>query len=76
MNIDKETDMKVSLCFSGTEGNLFFDDYPSSMRVGEPVISYQRSDEIGYTFDLQDMRLNNHSYTGLTAVGYGIVLIE
>lgn len=60
--------MKVSLCFSGTEGNLLFDDYPADMRMGEPVISHQREDEIGYTFDLQDMRLNNHSYTGLTAV--------
>lgn len=32
------------------------------------MVSYQRKDEIGYTFDLQDLRLNNQSFTGLTAV--------
>lgn len=35
------------------------------------MVSYQRKDEIGYTFDLQDLRLNNESFTGLTAVRRG-----
>ena len=34
-------------------------------------MSYQRKDEIGYPFDLLDLRLNNQSFTGLTAVRRG-----
>ena len=61
-------DMKVSLCFGRHEGLLTFGNYDPSLRSSSPIQSTQRPNEIGYTFDLQDMRLNNDSYTGMTAV--------
>lgn len=60
--------MKVSLCFGRHEGLLTFGNYDPSLRSSSPIQSTQRPNEIGYTFDLQDMRLNNDSYTGMTAV--------
>ena len=48
-----------------------------SLRNSKPVVGHQRRDEIGYTFDLQDLRLNNESFTGLTALGLNrVVLLE
>ncbi|KAK8828253.1 hypothetical protein WA538_002765 [Blastocystis sp. DL] len=72
-----EKDMKVSLCFGRHEGLLTFGNYDPSLRSSSPIQSTQRPNEIGYTFDLQDMRLNNDSYTGMTALGFNrVVLLE
>ena len=70
--------MNVGICFGKTKGKVIFGSEPLSIAVlfysslylqaTTPVIAYQREKEVGYTFDLQDLLLNNRSYTGFTAV--------
>lgn len=61
--------MKISICFGRKEGYLLFGDYDPSMRLDNPVTSKQRINEVGYSFDVQDLLLNHESFTGMTAVG-------
>ncbi|KAK8815002.1 hypothetical protein WA556_007039 [Blastocystis sp. ATCC 50177/Nand II] len=73
----KKEDMRFSVCFGRTAGKLYFDAYDPHVASSPAVVSYQRKDEIGYTFDLLDLRLNNQSFTGLTALGLNrVALLE
>lgn len=61
--------MKVSICFGRKEGSLMFGDIDPSIQADLPVLSKQRVNEVGYSFDVQDLLLNHESFTGMTAVG-------
>ena len=55
-------DNVFTMCFGRNSGYLVIGTVDRRFQSGETVWAYQRVNELGYTYDVMDMRVNNETF--------------
>ena len=55
-------DNVFTMCFGQRDGYLVIGTVDRRFQTGETVWAYQRQNELGYTYDVMDVRVNNETF--------------